>query len=89
MNAERAIVVALLVSAGVLTLRGMQSGTLTPRTYAALIVVAFLLLALGSFLPELAAALAILVMVAVLLSGSADLAKLGELAMKGRSRTRG
>lgn len=73
MTPQATILASLVISAGVLTWRGAQEGTLSPRTYAALAVVAFMLLALGAFLPGLAAAFAVLVAVTVLLSGAESL----------------
>lgn len=79
MEGKGTILTALVASAGVLTWRGIQTGTLTPRTYAALIVVALMLLVLGGFAPALASAFAVLVLVSVLLSSPADFASLSKL----------
>lgn len=81
---EKAILASLVVTAAVLTWRGARTGTLTPRVYAGLAVVAFMLLALGTFAPQLAAAFAVLVLVVVLLSSQEDLQAL--TALGGRAR---
>lgn len=78
------ILASLIASGGVLTWKGLRAGTLSPRTYAALVVVALMLLILGGFAPELASAFAVLVLVTVLLSSSAELAGLGNLTTKGK-----
>jgi len=77
---EKVILGTLVLTAAVVTWRGVRSGTLSPRTYAALGVVAFLLLGLGTFAPQLAAAFAVLVLVVVLLSSQADLVALSGLS---------
>ncbi len=82
MDPKGTIIAALVASAGVLTWKGVSTGTLTPRTYAALIVVTMMLLVLGSFAAELAAAFAILVLVSVLLASPGDIESLGRLAVR-------
>ncbi len=76
----KVIIASILAMGGLLTWRGIRSGTLTPRTYAALIVVALILLLMGTFAPELAAAFAVLALVAVLLSGTRDLEEIRRVA---------
>jgi hypothetical protein len=81
---EKMILAMLVLTAGVVTWRGARTGTLTPRTYVAFAVLAFILLALGAFAPALAAAFAVAVFVAVLLSSQEDLVALSGLIGGGR-----
>ena len=84
MNNPSGIILASLIVAGaILTVRGLQSAELSPRTYAGLAVVAFFLIILAQFSPELAQAFALLVLVAVLLSGAGDLEGLMKVIGKG------
>ena len=85
-DARGTVLAALLVAGAVLTWRGVQAGSLSPRTYAALVVVALMLIMLASFAPALAAAFAVLVAVAVVLSCERDFASLGRIAGLGRGR---
>lgn len=78
------VLAALTLTAGVVTFRGLQSGSLTPRAYAAFGVVAFMLLGVTAFYPELGAALAILVLVSVLLGSREDIEAIGRLAGRGK-----
>lgn len=82
MESKGTIVTALLASGGVLTWKGIRTGSLTPRTYAALIVAALMLLILAGFAPDLASAFAVLVFVTVLLSSAGDIATLGTIGRK-------
>lgn len=81
MTDAKGLIIASLVGTGaILTWRGVTHGSLTPRTYAALIVIALILIMLGSFAPDLAAAFGVFIFLAVLLSSSADLESLGRIA---------
>lgn len=64
---EKLIVTALTIAAGVVTWRGLREGTLTPLSYVSFVIVAIILLTLGQFVPDLAAAFAILILVALFL----------------------
>lgn len=74
--------VALLGTAGVLTWRSIAGMDLGPRPYFALAVVALMLLVVGNFAPDLAAAFAVLLFFAVLVAGSRDLESLARLGMR-------
>lgn len=78
------ILAALVGTAIVMTYRAVvNEGNVTPRTYGALVVVALMLMILGSFVPDLAAAFAVLVLLAVLLSGAQDLEGLASIGRRG------
>lgn len=81
---ERLILASLVLTAGILTWRGVRAGSLTPRTYAALGVVAVMLLGLGAFAPALAASFAVLVLVVVMLASQEDLATLVQVGKGAR-----
>lgn len=67
------IIASIVISGAILTVRGLAKADITPRTYIALGVVAFFLLAIAQFSPELAAAFALLVLVVVLLTSAQDI----------------
>lgn len=77
---DKVILASLLLTGGVLTWRGVREGSLTPRTYAALAVVAVFLLGIGAFAPALGSAFAVLVLVVVLLASSEDIRSLTTLS---------
>lgn len=83
MNPSGTIIASLFVAGAILTVRGLATADISPRTYAGLAVVAFFLLIIAQFSPELASAFALLVLVAVLLSGASDLEGLLKLVGKG------
>lgn len=70
------VIGALVIAGAILTVRGLVKADLSGRTYIGLGIVAFFLLAVGAFSPELASALALLVLVVVLLSSASDISAL-------------
>jgi hypothetical protein len=72
-NPTGVILASIIITAAILTVRGLATADVHPSTYAGLAVITFFLLAIAQFSPELASAFALLVLVAVLLSGTADL----------------
>jgi CHASE2 domain-containing sensor protein len=76
---DKIILASIALAGGILTWRGVRTGSLTPRTYAGLGVVAVMLLGLGAFAPPLASALAVLVLVVVLLTSQEDIASLVDI----------
>jgi hypothetical protein len=83
MTPQGTILASIIIAGAILTVRGLATADLSPRTYAGLAVVAFFLIAIGQFSPELASAFAVLVLIAVLLSGASDLEGLLKLIGKG------
>jgi hypothetical protein len=75
MDSKQATLGAVVISGGILTARALREGDLGPRTYAGLAVVTVFLFGISAFSPELAAALAVLVLVSLLL-GSDDIQNL-------------
>jgi uncharacterized membrane protein len=72
-NPTGVILASIIITAAILTVRGLTKGEIRPAAYAGLAIVAFFLLAIAQFSPELASAFALLVLVAVLLSGTSDI----------------
>lgn len=86
MQPERIILASVVLTGGLLTWRGLQAGNISPRTYAALGLVSLVLFGVGSFFPDLAAAIAVLVLVTVLLSEGDQLEALTKLVTPRRRK---
>lgn len=79
MESKSVILGTIVLSAGIVTWQGLQDGNINIRAYAGLTVLAFFLLAIGTFAPDLAAAFGVLVFVTLLLARGESLGKLNRL----------
>lgn len=78
MNPKGALLATVMLMGGILTARALREGTLSPRTYAGLAIMAVMLFGVSAFSPELATAFGVLALVAMLL-GSDDVQNLVQL----------